>query len=84
MNKEKRIWIELEKADSFEEAQENCELANKALIKLGIRPDMFFTVRHTKKDWNGNYRKTYVWYHQGITEDLPDRGQWFDLEYLAK
>ena len=84
MNKEKRIWIELDKADSFEEAQENCELANKALIKLGIRPDMFFTVRHTKEDWNGNYRKTYVWYHQGMTEDLPDRGQWFALDYLAK
>ena len=54
------------------------------LIKLGIKPDMFFTVRHTKEDWNGNYRKTYVWYHQGMTEDLSDRGKWFDLEYLAE
>ena len=84
MNKEKRIWIELDKADSFEEAQENCKLANKVLIKLGIRPDMFFTVRPTKEDWNGNYRKIYVWYHQGMTEDLSDRGKWFDLEYLAQ
>ena len=74
----KRIWIELEKADSFEEAQENCKLANKVLLKLGIWDRMFFTVRHTK------YGKTYVFHHQGMTEDLPDRGKWFSLDYVAK
>jgi hypothetical protein len=50
----KRIWIELDKADSFEEAQENCKLANKALIKLGINEKLFFSVRNTK------YEKTYL------------------------
>ena len=74
----KRIWIELDKADSFEEAQENCKLANKALLKLGIDKKLFFSVRNTK------YGKTYVWHHQGMSEDLPDRGKWFELEYLAK
>ena len=44
----------------------------------GIWDRMFFTVRHTK------YGKTYVFHHQGMTEDLPDRGKWFSLDYVAK
>ena len=74
----KRIWIELDKANSFEEAQENCKLANKVLLKLGISDRMFFSVRHKK------YGKTYIFHHQGMSEDLPDRGKWFSLDYVAK
>ena len=75
----KRIWIELDKADSFEEAQENCELANKALVKLGIDEKLSFDVRKFK------YGQTYIFYLDGFMyQELEDNGKWFDLNYLAK
>ena len=75
----KRIWIELDKANSFEEAQENCKLANKALVKLGINKKICFDVRQIK------HRQTYVFYLDGFMfEELEDNGKWFDLDYLAK
>ena len=39
----KRIWIELDKAENFEEAKENCELANKLIHKLGVHGRFYRT-----------------------------------------
>ena len=48
MKKQKRIWIELDKAESFEDAKENCELANLMLQKLGVYRNPFYAVKKQK------------------------------------
>jgi len=77
----KRIWIELDKAKTFEEAKENCELANKVIHKLGVPKDAKFFAVKEQKHTNTFYNYTSS-YMSGFTE-LDDRGTWFDLEYLA-
>ncbi len=79
MNKE--VWIELPKADTFEEAEENCEAVNKMLEKLGVNFPCFFAVKEQK------YTNTYYNFSNGpdgsFTE-LEDRGKWMNLDYLAQ
>jgi uncharacterized protein with GYD domain len=41
----KRVWIELDKAETLEEAQENCDAVNKMLAKLGVNFPCFFAVK---------------------------------------
>ena len=78
----KRIWIELEKAESFAEAKEICDLANIVMERLcGKKHNYFFAVekqRHTDTFYN---------YHaspQSSFTELDDRGVWLNLELLAK
>ena len=77
----KRIWIELDKAENFEEAKENCDLANKLIHRMGVpKAAQFFAVKeqkHTHTFYN------FTWSHLSAFTELDDRGQWFDLEYLA-
>ena len=81
MKKQKRIWIELDKAESFEDAKENCELANLMLQKLGVYRNPFYAVKKQ------NYTNTFYNFSDGPASgftELDDRGQWFNLEYLSK
>ena len=41
----KEVWIELPKAENYEEAQENCDAVNKMLTKLGVNFPCFFAVK---------------------------------------
>jgi len=79
-----RIWIELEKAPDVLTGdarrvfmQRQCDLANKMLAKLGDMSHRQFFVQETRHGFiycfGGNH---------GYTE-CADRGEWFNLEYLA-
>ena len=74
-----KIWIELNKADTFEEAQVQCDLANKMLKKLGLEHDKFVASDEQR------YCRTFYNYQVSIGSytELDDRGQWFNLDYLA-
>ena len=78
----KNIWIELDKAESFEEAQEYCELANKIMEKItGEKHKPFFAVekqKHTNTFYN------YSSSPFGTYTELDDRGVWLNLELLAQ
>ena len=77
----KRIWIELDKAETLEEAKENCELANKVIHKLGVSKEAkFFATKHQQYT---NTFYNFTWSHLADFTELDDYGQWFDLEYLA-
>ena len=77
----KRIWIELDKAENFEEAKENCELATKLIHKMGVEKTAKFYAVKNQKYTNTFYN--FSWSHMSGFTELDDRGQWFDLEYLA-
>lgn len=78
----KRIWIELDKAESFEEAQEYCDLANIILERLtGIKHKSFYAVKNQK------YTDTFYNYSSGPASgftELDDRGVWLNLDRLAE
>ena len=81
MPDQKQIWIELDKASSLEEAQENCDAVNKMLAKLGVKFPFFFA--------SGEQRYTNTFYNfsdgpDGTFTELEDRGKWMNLDYLAK
>lgn len=70
-----RIWIELDKPDSGAMALEQCELANRMLAKLGDpRGEKFFF----------SARDGYCYGGDMGYETLPDRGKWFNLDYLGR
>ena len=77
----KRIWIELDKAENFEEAKENCELANKVIHRMGIPTSAKFYAVENQKYTNTFYN--FTWSRSSGFTELDDRGTWFDLEYLA-
>lgn len=74
-----KIWIELNKADTFEEAQAQCDLANKMLKRLGLEHDTFVASNHQR--YTGTFYNHQV--SNGSYTELDDRGQWFNLDYLA-
>ena len=51
----KRIWIELDKAKTFEEAKENCNLANKLIHRMGIPTSAKFYAVENQKYTNTFY-----------------------------
>lgn len=73
-----KIWIELNIVDTFEDAQKQCDLANKMLKKLGIQHKAFFASDEQR------YTNTFYNYanSDGSYTELNDRGQWFNLDYL--
>jgi hypothetical protein len=76
---EKRVWIELDKADNLEDAKEYCELANKMLAKLGVDKNYNFWATDKQK-----YTRTFYNFSEGHSfTELDDRGKWFDLEYCS-
>lgn len=78
-----RIWIELDKMKDPAHGRKQCELANAMLLKLaqpedGAKAFRKFSVHETKRG------PVYVYGdNAGFTEN-PDRGEWFNLDYLAK
>ena len=69
-----RIWIELDAATSQDHAGAQCVLANAMISKLGDpRGQSFFWMPESGYCWGGE---------MGY-ETLPDRGRWFNLDYLA-
>lgn len=75
----RKVWIELERADSFEDAQKNCELVNKVLKKIGVKDVEFFA--------SDEQRYTCSFYNLGLPDgsyyELMENGHWFNLEALA-
>jgi len=77
-----KVWIELPKVDTLEEAEAHCELANKMLRKLGVPYDVFWATdsqRYTSTFYNANEGPGGA----GFTE-LEERGKWFNLKFFAK
>jgi hypothetical protein len=73
--KELKVWIELPKPVDAQHAEELCELANAMLRKLGVNSQKF--------SWSDHRNRYRFGGPTGYTE-LADRGEWFDLNYLAK
>ncbi len=70
-----RIWIELDKTDTKEQAEAQCKLANSMLSKLGdMGGQEFFWMVGEGYCYGGD---------MGY-ENLPDRGKWFNLDYLGR
>ena len=78
----KKVWIELPKASTVEEAAEYCKLANAMLRKLGVDYDVFWAC-DAQSYCSTFYNKNDGPEGAGFTE-CYDRGAWFNLEYLAK
>lgn len=69
-----RIWIELDKPESKEHAEEQCRLANKLLKRLGLEVMEFW--------WSsGAYYLTLN--DSQMFVKCVDRGHWFNLDKLA-
>lgn len=79
--KSRNIWIELEKAKTFEEAKENCELATKLIHKMGVEKSAKFYAVKNQKYTDTFYN--FTWSHMSGFTELDDRGTWFNLDYLA-
>ena len=78
----KKVWIELPKVDTVEEAQAHCDAVNAMLTKLGVKGTYFWacaTQRHCRTFYNINEGGAPG---AGFTE-AEDRGKWFNLDYLA-
>lgn len=73
-----RIWIELDKPKDDAHAETQCELANK-LLKRMFGEDAYY------KFWYAPSKKRYCLTTSvaGTFTELADRGQWFNLDYLA-
>lgn len=75
MTNKNRIWIELDKSKNKAHADEQCRLANKMLARLGdMAGREFFYSEHDR---------CYCYGGNMGYETLPDRGVWFNLDYLA-
>lgn len=86
MDKDNRIWLELDKPKDFEHAKQQCELANKMLARLGIS-------KHNKFWAQGGFftgeRHAHCPYafttsSAGTYKELSDNGEWFSLDYLGR
>jgi hypothetical protein len=71
-----RVWIELDKPEDDEHAEQIVRAANAMMAKLGIEHNVF--------SWYPEKEKYALHYanNSGFVY-LPDRGWWFDLDYLA-
>ncbi len=77
-----KVWIDLTKVETVEEAQKHCDAANAMLNKLGVKGEYFWATdeqRYTSTFYNANEDGSGA---GGYTE-LSDRGKWFNLGYLA-
>lgn len=70
-----RIWIELDRPESPEHAKELVTAANAMMAKLGCHDEVFAILdgKYIHQMPNGA-----GFYH------MPDRGDWFSLEFLAR
>ena len=77
-----KVWIELPEAETVEEAQEHCDLANQMLHRLGCEGEFFWATSEQK------HCRTFYDMHEGGHasggyKELADRGEWFNLKFLA-
>jgi uncharacterized protein CbrC (UPF0167 family) len=78
-NMKNRIWIELDTPNNDEHAEEQCRLANNMLQRLAEKPEymqrQFFWLKNSRRYAFGGL--------MGYNE-LTDRGEWFNLDYLGR
>lgn len=67
-----KIWIELDKPKDKLHAIEQCRLANLMLVRLGVKYGEFFV---SERGYCFGSNTGYL--------DLPDRGHWFNLDFLS-
>ena len=73
-----KIWMELPKVETLEEADAYCKLANTMLRKLGVDRDPFYASEHKRAN-------TFYNFSNGPTfSELSERGVWMNLEFLAE
>ncbi len=71
-----RVWIELEVPNDEAHAQAICAKANRMLQRLMPGTSMAF--------WRGQNGYCITVDSAGSYYDLPDRGEWFNLDYLGR
>lgn len=71
-----QIWIELDAPRDDTHAEEMCEQANRMLARLGDTAGQKFS-------WDAKH-KAYRFGGTMGDEHLPDRGKWFNLDYLGR
>ncbi len=80
-SKANRVWIELERPSSLDDAKDKCALVNKMLNKLGLDGEWFWpTDRRGHVEYNLNQDGNSA--HGFLT--CGDNGHWFNLDRLTK
>ena len=74
-----KIWMELPKVETLEEADAYCKLANTMLRKLGVPRDPFYASEHKRANTFYNYSNS-----PSMFSELSERGVWMNLEFLAE
>lgn len=75
-NEPNRVWIELMPPRGDDHAKEVCEKANRLLKKLGATGRHFGYIAGKGYIMNNDDGSGYM--------ELIDRGEWFNLDYLAE
>ncbi len=82
MTDQPQIWLELPKVDTKEAAQLHCDLANQMLNRLGVKGTFFWA--SDKQRYCNTFYNCNASGHPGAGyTELSDRGQWFNLAFLA-
>ncbi|MDO8839628.1 MAG: hypothetical protein Q7V31_11935 [Parvibaculum sp.] len=80
-----RVWIELDKITSPEQAEEACALVNRMLdrlCELDDGPDEGQPNR--QRFWYHSEKNCYCYGGVGGYTEQTDRGAWFNLDYLGR
>ena len=72
-----KVWIELERPENKEHAEEQCKLVNNMLTRLGAKGQSFFYDKRTL----GYSLETSP---GGCYKELLDNGEWFNLDFLGR
>ena len=71
-----RVWIELDKPIDDAHAEEICKKANRMLARMGSSGGRGFFWSPSRQQYG---------YGDGMGHiGLPDRGDWFNLDYLGR
>lgn len=82
-----KIWIEMPKMESFEQAEKYAAATNKMLRKLGVEYDAFWATdeqRYTRSFINKNEGDVGSGFTECENAKDGGPGAWFNLDYLSK
>lgn len=74
-----RVWIELEKPRDDAHGEEIARLATNMLRRLDDADD-----KDNRRFWWNAHRQVYEYGNPMGFQGLPDRGNWFNLDYLGR
>lgn len=80
--KKNLVWIELPAPASKEDGEEQCRLANNMLERLTSKEDVANNSFFYMENKSGRFTLCLGGPYGYV--ELPDRGQWFNLDYLGR